>query len=165
MKEIITNLFIGDENDCRLIRGQNEWAIIHACKFPCHRDALGYKYKLPQSHPHYLVYKSGLNLYLNMVDMEQELQPGFTNPIMESSIEFIEKHIDPKKVLIHCNQGLSRSPSIGLVYLSILGHIRQDDFNKAVFDFHKLYPNYDPGNGIKLYLSKNWNYLMNSYKK
>jgi hypothetical protein len=163
MKEIIANLFIGDEDDCRLIHGQEDWAIIHACKFPCHREALGYKYKLPQSHPNYLIYKSGFSLYLNMVDMEQELHPIFTNPIMESSIEFIEEHIDTKKILIHCNQGLSRSPSIGLVYLVRKGHIKQDDFNKATFDFIKLYPNYSPGKGINLYLYKNWNYLINSH--
>ncbi|MCD4698203.1 MAG: dual specificity protein phosphatase family protein [Bacteroidales bacterium] len=160
MREIAPKLFIGDETDCRF-HSSDGWAIIHACKFPCHRNALGYKYKLPQSHPHYLIYETGENLYLNMVDMAQELRAEYTNPIMESAIKFITKYITTNKILIHCNQGLSRSPSIGLVYLARKKIINNENYENAYSNFKKVYPSYEPGNGIAMYLINNWNFLMN----
>ena len=91
-----------------------------------------------------------------MVDMEQELHPTFTNPIMKAAMEFIEKHIPDKKILIHCNQGISRSPSIALLYLARNGVIRNDNLNNALDDFKIKYPPYSPGKGILMYMVRNW---------
>lgn len=43
MIEIYNNLFIGNEMDYeKNVKRQNGWAIVHACKEPYHRQAVGY---------------------------------------------------------------------------------------------------------------------------
>lgn len=60
-----------------------------------------------------------------------------------------------EKVLIHCNQGISRSQSIGLLYLAVKGIIKNENYNIAKEDFIKIYPKYEPS-GIKEFLEINW---------
>jgi hypothetical protein len=157
MIQIIDNLFVGSDLDCTFYG--EEVPIIHACK-TCHRKALGYKNSLTSVHPNYLIYQKQNHLFLNMVDMEQELLPKYTNPIMRSAVVFIEQYIQDKKVLIHCNQGQSRSPSIALVYLAKNKIISDVSFEKACDDFSNIFKNYEPGKGILLYLRNNWNTLL-----
>jgi len=157
MIEVHKNLFVGNEVDCYSSKG---FAIIHACKSPCHQRALNYRGNLPQNHPNYLIYEEGDNLFLNMVDMEQPLLPKFATPICKKALEFIDKNIKNKKVLIHCNHGLSRSPSLALLYLSKKGIINNESYNKAVEAFINLFPNYNPNNGIASYLRTEWSDLM-----
>lgn len=159
MEKIYPNLYIGTDLECRFTI-PSDWAIVHTCKNPCHVKALGYKGSLPPTHPNYLVLDNGQHLFLNMVDMEKELNPIFTNPIMKSAMIFIKRHIKTTKILIHCNQGLSRSPSIALLYLAQIGQIRNDSFQNATIDFMKLYPMYKPGNGILMYMARNWNEIV-----
>lgn len=161
MKEIITNLYVGIEQDCNYSR-TSELSIIHACKSPCHQSALRYKGSLNSSHPNYLIYEIDNHLYLNIVDMENELLPKYTHPIMIASLRFINKNISNKKVLVHCNLGQSRSPSIILLYLAKNNIINKNSFYEAKKDFrNKYYNNYLPSRGILLYLNNNWQDLIN----
>lgn len=159
MIEIYTNIFIGTDKECSFTPSF-DLAIIHACKYPCHTKALNYKGSLPKTHPNYLIAEMDRNLFLNMVDMEKELHPSFTNPIMKSAMGFIGKFVNRKKILIHCNQGISRAPSIGLLYLARIKEIRNDSFQNALIDFKIKYPTYNPGKGISLYLQKNWSTII-----
>ncbi|MFQ6702744.1 MAG: dual specificity protein phosphatase family protein [Alphaproteobacteria bacterium] len=158
MIQVYNNLYVGDMHDCMSYRHDNI-AIIHACK-TCHRRVLGYQGSLCSDNPDYLVYKHGKNLYLNLVDMPCEFNPAYTNPIFDAAIKFIIAHIETMPVLIHCDCGVSRSPSIAMVYLAQIGAISSDDIYCASADFQKLYPKYNPGYGIRTYVMKNWNYLM-----
>lgn len=153
MIEIYKNLFVGSDLDC--IQVGPDFAVIHACK-TCHQKGVGYRGNLPSSHLNYLIYEVGLNLYLNLVDMEKELSPVYTHPIMKSAMGFIEKYIQNHSVLIHCNQGQSRSPSIGLLYLARKEFINNSSFQESKVQFDKLYPFYTPGCGIELYLNSFW---------
>jgi len=160
MQEIYKNIFIGTDQECNF-NNSLDWAIVHACKNPCHVQSVGYRGSLPSTHPNYLVLEKGTHLYLNMVDMEKELSPIYTHPIMKSAMAFIEKHIASQKILIHCNQGLSRSPSIALLYLATKGVIANDSYAVALAEFQKLYPFFNPGRGIALYMNNNWNEILN----
>lgn len=157
MKEIVPNLFIGSDLDCHYVN--NGFAIIHACK-TCHQSGVGYLGNLSSSNPNYLIYEKKNNLYLNMVDMDRELLSRFTHPIMKNAITFIEKHINERQILIHCNQGQSRSPSIGIVYLARKNRITPTSYLDAKNEFIGVYPDFLPGRGIELYLMKNWDVLM-----
>ncbi len=159
MIKVHRNLFIGNGDSCKFYTTTNT-AVIHACKHPCHVNAVGYEGNLSQGHPYYLTYEKGKHLFLNMVDMEREFHPKFTHPMMVASIRFIKKHIVGDSVLIHCNQGLSRSPSIALVYLAIIKEINSQSFQQASQGFKEKYPDYLPGKGISAYLAKNWIFLM-----
>jgi len=158
MKQIHDNLFIGNDIDCRAAICNSEFAIIHACK-TCHQKKLGYEKSLPANHEHYLIYENDSHLFLNMVDMPNEFRAEFTNPMFARAMDFIRRAA-PRKVLVHCNQGLSRSPSLGMMWLVINGVIAKDSQCSAVADFLKIYPDYAPGNGIKLYMQNNWDYLI-----
>jgi len=157
MKEIVSNLFIGSDLDCH--HANNHFAVIHACK-TCHQSGVGYRGNLSSSHPNYLIYEDNEHLYLNMVDMDRELLCRFTHPIMKNAITFIEKYINEWQILIHCNQGQSRSPSIGMVYLARINIITLTSYSDAKSEFIVVYPDFLPGRGIELYLMKNWDELM-----
>ncbi len=159
MLNVSDKIYVGTESDCsyNLLDG---WAIVHACKYPCHAKAVGYKGSLSRNHPYYLILEKPRHLFLNMVDMEQELLPVFTNPIMQAALNFIDKYIKENQIIIHCNRGLSRSPSIVLVYLANKGIIENKDINEAIKAFTKLYPHYRPASGILKYMARNWDFLM-----
>ena len=160
MKEVHTNLFIGDDTDCSICTANAEFAIVHSCK-TCHQKVLGYRGVLPSAHPAYLVYEEGAHLYLNLVDMPNELPAEFGHPMVERAMRFISREIKTKKVLIHCNFGMSRSPSLGLAYLAITGVISKNSLEGAINEFQARYPKYSPGGGILLYMKRNWDFLMN----
>ena len=114
MFELYPHLFVGTIEECRLDQ-TDALAIVHACKSPCHQQVLNYRGSLPENHPNYLVYEKGNHLFLNMIDPPA---PLFKAPLFTKSLEFIKRHIREREVLIHCNHGLSRSPSIVLLYLA-----------------------------------------------
>lgn len=160
MIAITDKIHIGTDRHCSF-GSSDDWAIIHACKHPCHVKAVGYKGNLSKHHPNYLILEKDKHLVLNMVDMERELHPAFTNPIMEASMNFIGKYIDDNKILIHCNQGQSRSPSIAMVHLAKSGVISNSSFTNAAKEFKEMYQPYLPGKGVAAYMNRNWEYLMN----
>ncbi len=158
--ELTKEIYIGDNASC-FYDEKDEWAVIHACKDPCHKYSVGYKGNLLSNHPNYLIKEVGNHLYLNMVDMNTPLMAKFTDPIIKLALIFIKSSIDnKKKVLIHCNLGLSRSPSLALVYLAKISKIINNaSYDLAKFDFIKLYPAYSPGLGIDSYLRRYWEEL------
>jgi len=157
MKEIIENLFVGNDFDCSAVG--SDYAIIHACK-TCHQKGVGYSGNLSSSHPNYIIYENYNNLFLNLVDMDRELLPKYTHPIMKSALEFIRDNITVEKILVHCNQGQSRSPSIDLLYLAQNGNITNSSFIEAKKEFVKFYPSYQLGRGVERYLNNNWERLL-----
>lgn len=161
MQEISPRIFVGSLEDSLYIEDPENWSIISACKDPSHKEAVGYTKSLPTDHPNYLILETDNHLYLNLVDMSTEFLPRFTNPIIEAAFSFIDKHKGSRNILIHCNFGISRSPSLGLAYLAKTGEIDSISFEHAKKDFIKKYPNYSPGTGISLYLTNNWESVMN----
>jgi hypothetical protein len=156
MHEVHRDLFIGTERDCFFTQ-KDDWAVIHACKSPCHQRALSYTGSLPKNHPSYLACEQGNHLFLNMIDPDQ---PLFMPPLFVASLAFIEKHLSKRKVLIHCNEGLSRAPSLALLYLAKrAGVIDNSSYIAAYKDFIKRFPFYRPGRGIATYLELHWNEL------
>ena len=154
MIEIHPHLFVGNDVDCRTAFN-NGFAIVHACKDPCHRRAVGYQQRaLRSDHPYYLTYHTPQNLFLNIIDPDK---PMFLPPLFQESLEFIEEEIKTRKVLIHCNKGESRAPSIAVLYLAKRAKVLpEDSFKEAALEFRKTYPCYAPGLGIQRYLGENW---------
>lgn len=155
MREIDKNLFVGNLTDYENNQFNNDYYFVQACKEPCHRKALGYKGRsADENHPEYLIAYRERKIIINMID--PPTGKYFENIMFESSLAFINENLEKgNKVLIHCNQGISRSPSIGLLYLATKGKIRNENFIVAEQDFKKLYPDYTPS-GIKEFLSLNW---------
>lgn len=151
--EVHPNLFVGSDANCFFMQ-RDDWAVVHACKSPCHQRALDYRRSLSSSHPNYLFFEKGNHLFLNIID---PYRPLFKLPLFTKSLEFIEKHISRRKVLIHCNEGYSRSPSLALLYLAKrVKTIDGTSFDSASQDFRKLFPHYRPKSGIVIYLKAKW---------
>lgn len=158
MTEIHANLFIGNESDYEFnVKNQDGWNVIHACKEPYHRQALGYSGRgAPKDDPEYLMAKRGNRLILNLVDVDN---PAYiAKEIMYEALEFIDQGlIENRKVLVHCNQGMSRSPGIGLLYLAKEGIINNGSPENALADFLEIYPGINMAGGMRGFLEKNWN--------
>lgn len=158
MIEIYPNLWIGSERDFENeVNNKLDWYVVHACKEPYHRQLLGYTGRgAPKEHPEYLLARRNNRLYLNLVDAPSAI--FFDKSIIDAALEFIHEGLaNNKKVLVHCNLGESRSPSIGFLYLAIYTNMLPKTFLEAELDFIKIYPNYNPGNGIRGFMLNNWN--------
>ncbi len=161
MKNIYPNLHIGSQDDYENIvrmlieRDKEDWFVIHACKEPYHRNALGYVGKAaPKDHPEYLIAYRGNHLVLNLVDAPN---PAYIpKQIIDEAIKTIHNNIGDRKVFVHCNQGVSRSATIGLLYLKAV-HAIDDNFTTAEQEYLELYPWYSPGSGMRGFAMANWN--------
>jgi len=158
MIRVSANLFIGGGSDC-FYTDKSDWAVVHACKDPCHKIAVNYTGNLNKTHPNYLICETGNHLFLNLVDMAA-LSNEYTEPIIFASLNFIEKNISSKNILIHCNIGRSRSPALALLFLAKRKNvISNESYQKAKEEFNRIFPNYMPGRGIETYLYTYWTQL------
>jgi hypothetical protein len=156
MHQVQDRLYVGDDSDC--LPRNEEWTVVHACKHPCHQDAVGYTGSLGSSHPHYLSYREGDDLYLNMIDPDR---PMFMPEMFEDFFAFsIPRWEDGDRLLIHCNQGRSRSPSLSFLLMAAKSEeVPGESFAAARRQFEEMYPPYRPSRGIEIYLQSNWDGL------
>jgi predicted protein tyrosine phosphatase len=161
MTEIDENIFVGDMDDYMDTVDNPLFVFIQAAKLPFHKLAVGYKgTELEKNHPEYFVAVRKNGIALNMVDSDNPIY--FNCEMFDVSLHYIDVKIsEGKKILIHCNQGISRSPSIGLLYLAKKGKISNENYLSAKSDFEKIYPNYYPNRGVRDFLYSTWNkYIM-----
>jgi hypothetical protein len=156
MIEIFSNLFVGSQSDEATIRDKTGWFVVHACKEPYHRQALGYTGRAAaKDHPEYLIARREGRLILNLVDVDDVAY--VSSQIVDAALEAIQENIAIRKVLLHCNQGLSRSPSIGFLYLARYSEVFDGlDFESASERFARTYPPYAPAKGMADYVRLNW---------
>lgn len=150
MIEVHTNLWVGTEADYYAIAAQCDgWFVVHACKEPFHRQTLGYSGRgAPKNHPEYLLARRGHRLILNLVDVDS---PAYVaKKMIDVAIDFIGEGLKAgRKVLVHCNQGESRGPTIGFLYLAATtDSFPADSFDEAVAAYRTLYPRYNPAAGM-----------------
>lgn len=153
MKLVHDRVYVGSEVDCR--QAEEGWAVIHACKSPCHQTAVGYKGSLQSSHANYLILEKERDLYMNLIDPPV---PLFKPESFDRYLRFATRHWQSgASLVIHCNKGESRPPSLALLFLT--KHVRlikSDSFDDAKEHFTKIYPEYLPGIGIQTFLRENW---------
>ncbi len=128
-------------------------AIVHACKDPCHKDAVGYGRQLDSAYADYLCREQDRHLYLNMIDPPV---PLFKREMFGRFFAFVDRQIAERPVVIHCNRGRSRAPSLTLLYMAKRMQLLPDtDYPSARAAFEQRFP-YDPCKGIETYLSTEW---------
>jgi hypothetical protein len=80
-------------------------------------------------------------------------------------LKFIDHELKAgRKILVHCNAGQSRSPSIVLAYLHAIGELPQR-LSRAEHVFKTLYPPYDPGKGMRARIRARWDSLPTFFKR
>jgi hypothetical protein len=94
MIEVTPNLFVGEQNDYdHDVAHRDGWAVVHACKEPHHRNALGYTGRgAPQDHPEYLVARRGNRLMLNIVDAD--IPAFFDKTMIDAALDFIDEALE-----------------------------------------------------------------------
>ena len=148
MIEVYKDLYIGSGKD--LIDTNKDWYIVHAGKEPWHRNAVGYTCRaLPKDHEEYLFAIRDKELSLNIIDGSKYY---YCNTVFDEAFKFIDNA--EGKILVHCNQGQSRSPSIVFLYMASKGWL-SNDFIEAKKEFIKLYPFWNP-KGIIEWVEEHW---------
>ncbi|MDR3488598.1 MAG: hypothetical protein P4M05_27300 [Bradyrhizobium sp.] len=156
MIEVYPNLFVGSEHDEASVHGQDGWYVIHACKEPYHRRLLGYtEAGAPKNNPEYLIARRPGRLFLNLVDAPNVAY--IPSEIIDAALAAIHQNIASSKILVHCNLGQSRSPSIAFLYLvKFSGVFGEQDCEGALRSFQEFYPPFAPARGMADYVRLNW---------
>jgi hypothetical protein len=167
MVKVFENLYCGNDNDWlnlekehipgkQIDQPTNSWAVVHACKEPHHRSILGYTGRgAPKDDPEYLFAERGNRLALNIVDAPSSI--FFDKGMIGRALNFIEQKLgEGLKVLVHCNEGRSRSCSLCLLYLIKHGIINGDTLEDCEAEFMKVYPEYNPGTGMRGFVKEHW---------
>jgi len=151
-----TSLYIGTREDAA-VRGDDTWAVVNTAK-TVHCEIMGWGSRPPSDHPNYVEFQEGQLLSFNWVDgpanyfdYERRGVERFTR-----ALDFIDRWYPTTQVLINCDQGQSRSPTVALLYLAKrLGTISNASFAEARIEFQQIYPTYDP-KGIADFVSTRW---------
>lgn len=170
MKEVFPGLHVGNQTDYEQHVRIHEhdaiesWAYVLAAKEPWHRQAIGYTGRAcDKAHPEYLMTFRRNKLILNLVDAPKA--EFFDKRIIDAALDFIDEQLQQRhmSVLIVCNQGESRSPSIAMLYIvsrgipSIGNNCRaSDSLEQCEAEFMKVYPEYNPGDGIRGFMKEHW---------
>lgn len=150
MKEVVPGVFIGNISD---YRAKGEVSTLSACQ-TVHYERLNWtRRSVDTQSPHYLENRGEGWLTLNWVDGPAHLYSYGGPGAFLTALDFIDSN---KPILVHCDQGKSRSATLGLLYLAKRARsISNASFEAARDDFCKLYPAYKPG-GIANYVADHW---------
>ena len=104
----------------------------------------------------YLAFEEGQFLSFNWVDYAARMYEWSGPEAFIRALDFIDKWYESKNILISCDLGHSRSPTVALLYLSKrLRVIPDDSFASAHVAFQAIYPGYAPA-GIADYVAAHW---------
>lgn len=159
MKEIAKGLYVSNQEDYENGNFDPEWwSFLLVAKEPFHRSAVGYTGRaLDKNHPEYLMARRDNKLILNMVDAPKSF--FFSKDLIDKGLRFIGEELRKgQKVGIVCNVGESRSATMALLWLVRTKAIDVKTLVDAEAEFLKLYPNYNPGAGIRDFIKENWDY-------
>src|SRR5690349_410004 len=122
IRKLCTYVFVGSADDLKTLKTLP--AILHAAKEPWHREMVGYITRgAPKESPEYLyaVRNYYSEMSLNLVDVDD---PAYVSKdLMDAAINFVNYHrCKQRNVFIHCNQGLSRGPTVGMLVIAPLLH-------------------------------------------
>lgn len=148
MIKVHERLYVGDLHDC----GHPGMAVVHACKHPCHAGRCGAK--VAKDSPDYLTHEHGGDLYLNMIDPDI---PLFQSEMFVTFLAWVrERWTAGETVLIHCNKGGSRAPSLAALVMSKVICEWPDDYAEAAARMDEILQGFNPGRGIREYLADHW---------
>lgn len=169
MIEVHPRLWLGNDDDARdvilgregirdeaMMLGWRPWALVSAAKEPYHRALVRYPGRAAPEGPERFSARRGRHLALNWVDVDD---PKWFR--VQEAVEAFN-HIDAAQrmeidCLVHCNQGVSRSPSLVLLWLRReVEDWRGMAFERAEERLRTVYPAYDPTDGVREFVRRHW---------
>lgn len=150
MIEVYQNIFVGSYEDMLVLK-ESEWAFVHANKKMFDKLA---------GTCDQVVHEEGNRLFLNWIDVSDYKffdYMGRGSEVVVKALDFIDEWRHKKKVIIQCDKGYSRSPSLALTWMAKRTNaISNESLKAAQKDFYKMYEEYDPSLGIEMFLFLNW---------
>lgn len=152
--KVATYVFVGSDADLASLKTMP--AVLHAAKEPWHRKFVGYQTAgAPKEDPEYLWAIRGDEMALNLIDVDDPLYVPFS--LMDKAVNFVNYfRTRGRNVFIHCNQGVSRGPTVAFLAIAPL---LDADFIKASMQFLELYPAFHPKDGVYKFAAQHWNYF------
>lgn len=157
MEQIIDNLYVGSDEDVTAAK-EKGFSRLACCKEgeDGHRHMLGYTEQGAPKGKDYLFARRGKWMALNLIDVDQYTM--IPDEVIDAGLAFIAEQLDEgNKILVHCNAGMSRGPSMALMYLRKVGQYPNISFARGMHMFKALYPKYSPGLGMEHHVRSRWN--------
>jgi predicted protein tyrosine phosphatase len=158
MIEVHPGLFVGPQVEYESrVRHESGWAVVHACKEPYHREAVGYTTPTPpEDHPEHLIARRDTRLCLNLLDAPDPAD--IPAEVMDAAVAFIHEHLMAGgRVFLHCQMAMSRSPGIAMLYLGThTDRLPAASFDAALVKFTEVYSPFSPRPGVLGFLRNRW---------
>lgn len=156
MREVTKWLWVGNQAEYEAGMFDDSFSFVLAAKNPFHKDTVGYTGKsCDKNHPEYLWAYRENKLVLNMVDAPSSLY--FNKRMIDEALAYIHNKLrDNRRIAIICNKGESRSAGLALLYLIKHDIIHGETLEDCEAEFMKVYPEYNPGTGIREFLKMNF---------
>jgi protein-tyrosine phosphatase len=165
LEQVIDNLYVGSDDDYEKLKSKPGWSCLRCCKEGPggHRDTLQYTTQAAPKGDDYLAAKKGDRMALNFIDAND---PNFVPlKMIESGLRFIDQRIKAgDKILVACNAGHSRGPTVAMLYLRATGEL-PGNFNSSERIYRTLYREYDPGIGVRQFARSHWHTFENFLRK
>ncbi len=155
MREVVKGLWVGDRTDYDEAKDRSDWSFVLAAQ-SFHRQLLGYSGRgAPKDSPDYLWHESEHVLTCNLVDADN---PKFIDELLIAKIlGFMAAEWSVWRTLgVFCDQGMSRSPTLCLLFLRGMGLLTMPYAEAAEWMDAKLEGNYRPNGGMKAYAQERW---------
>jgi len=147
MTKMYENIYLGTRADWLKISQSDysNWAVLHACA-SCFSDRASDR-----------IFQTENELFLNWVDSSNP--DDFLVEEFYAAFNFIDKWKGSHSVLIHCDYGQSRSPSLLMAYLALRQQSLPPTFFAALSEFQKLCPQHVSPSGILKFIKQEWDNL------
>ncbi len=166
MKRVASRLYVGSQADLEALdaQGTSDWPVLLAAKEPYHREFAGYTTRAAPDGPTRLWVFKDRRLALNLIDGPD---PKYvTKAMIDVAISYLDDWLgepggkdrpklgDTENLLIACNQGGSRAPTLAMLYLA---PTLPANFEDAYAKFREdAYPELDAANGIREFARIHW---------
>jgi hypothetical protein len=156
MTDILPNLYVGSDKDYLKVADRSDFRTCRCCKYGPggHQQSLGYTTLGAPQGPDYLTVVKKNRMALNFIDVaDPHLIPV---EMVMTGLKYVNSQLrSGHKVLIACNEGHSRGPTTGLLYLRATGEL-PGNFVHSERIYRTLYPEYSPGIGARQFAKTNW---------
>ncbi len=157
MREVVRGLYVGNAADYEATKDNEDWSFVLAMKEPYHRRLLGYTGRAaPDDDPEYYYARRDHTLYLNLID--SPLAIYIPSDVVNAALAFIAEEWGKfRSVLIACNEGRSRAPTLAMLFMRQATDLLSDDYALGREQFRALYyPEYKPAGGMAEYSRLHW---------
>ena len=161
MEKVLDRLWVGGDTDYNKIKDRPEFYALRCCKDGPggHKETLGYNTRSAPKGPDYLAVVSGRRMALNYIDNDD---PNYIpEEMIKKGLRYIDEQLKAgHKILVACNAGHSRGPTMAMLYMRSIGELPYN-FHQSARIFHGLYSHYDPDIGVKSFSMSHWGMFEN----